>query len=88
MTGASPYIQCITPTKKQEILKEINDTASSELAAGGGHDEVKEMVYTHVALCESMRLYPPVPVDSKQAEHVAAISCSGHGRAYLDGLIS
>ncbi|KAM1335442.1 hypothetical protein ACFX2H_039517 [Malus domestica] len=88
MIGASPYIQCITPTKKQEILKEINDTSSSELAAGGGHDEVKEMVYTHMALYESMRLYPPVPVDSKQAEQVAAISCSGHGRAYLDGLIS
>ncbi|TQE13727.1 hypothetical protein C1H46_000734 [Malus baccata] len=55
------------PHVEQEILKEINDTASSESAAGGGYDEVKEMVYTHAALCESMRLYPPVPVDSKQA---------------------
>ncbi|KAB2602227.1 cytochrome P450 94A1-like [Pyrus ussuriensis x Pyrus communis] len=27
---------------------------------------VKEMVYTHIALCESMRLYPSVPTDSKQ----------------------
>ncbi|RYR51345.1 hypothetical protein Ahy_A06g026365 isoform D [Arachis hypogaea] len=25
------------------------------------------MVYTHAALCESMRLYPPVPTDSKEA---------------------
>ncbi|KAI3984809.1 hypothetical protein MKX01_039426 [Papaver californicum] len=25
------------------------------------------MTYTHAALCESMRLYPPVPTDSKQA---------------------
>ena len=25
------------------------------------------MVYTHAALSESMRLYPPVPLDSKEA---------------------
>ncbi|KAE9611444.1 putative cytochrome P450 [Lupinus albus] len=25
------------------------------------------MVYTHAALCESMRLYPPVPVGTKEA---------------------
>ena len=31
------------------------------------YDEVKDMVYTHAALCESMRLYPPVPVDTKEA---------------------
>lgn len=32
-----------------------------------GYDEVKDLTYTHAALCESMRLYPPVPVDGKQA---------------------
>jgi cytochrome P450 len=31
------------------------------------YDEVKDMVYTHASLCESMRLYPPVPSDSKEA---------------------
>ena len=30
------------------------------------YDEVKDMVYTHAALCESMRLYPPVPLDTKE----------------------
>ncbi|MCL7026598.1 hypothetical protein MKW94_010330 [Papaver nudicaule] len=25
------------------------------------------MVYIHASLCESMRLYPPVPIDSKEA---------------------
>ncbi|KAM1007598.1 hypothetical protein ACFX2I_004153 [Malus domestica] len=55
------------PRVENEILREINEAASSESAAGGGYDEVKEMVYTHAALCESMRLYPPVPTDSKQA---------------------
>nr|BCB92254.1 cytochrome P450 94A90 [Eriobotrya japonica] len=55
------------PRVENEILREINEAASSESAAGGAYDEVKEMVYTHAALCESMRLYPPVPTDSKQA---------------------
>ncbi|KAM1118967.1 hypothetical protein ACFX2I_043215 [Malus domestica] len=55
------------PCVENEILMQINETASSESAAGGVYDEVKEMVYTHAALCENMRLYPPAPTDSKQA---------------------
>ncbi|KAI3911174.1 hypothetical protein MKW92_033383 [Papaver armeniacum] len=31
------------------------------------YDDVKDMVYIHASLCESMRLYPPVPLDSKEA---------------------
>ncbi|KAF9607990.1 hypothetical protein IFM89_004387 [Coptis chinensis] len=34
---------------------------------GSMYDEVKDMVYTHASLCESMRLYPPVPADTKEA---------------------
>ncbi|GLJ46130.1 hypothetical protein SUGI_0971690 [Cryptomeria japonica] len=30
-------------------------------------EELKDMQYLHAALCESMRLYPPVPVDVKVA---------------------
>ncbi|GLJ48931.1 hypothetical protein SUGI_1032300 [Cryptomeria japonica] len=30
-------------------------------------EELKDMQYLHAALCESMRLYPPVPVDTKLA---------------------
>ncbi|GLJ48929.1 hypothetical protein SUGI_1032170 [Cryptomeria japonica] len=30
-------------------------------------EELKDMQYLHAALCESMRLYPPVPVDTKIA---------------------
>ncbi|KAL7226502.1 hypothetical protein ACSBR1_021581 [Camellia fascicularis] len=32
-----------------------------------GNEEVKDTVYTHASLSKSMRLYPPVPVDGKQA---------------------
>ncbi|KAL1351622.1 hypothetical protein HN51_015513 [Arachis hypogaea] len=50
------------PRVEKEILKEINEKSEAPV-----FDEVKEMVYTHAALCESMRLYPPVPTDSKEA---------------------
>ncbi|XP_004289914.1 PREDICTED: cytochrome P450 94A1-like [Fragaria vesca subsp. vesca] len=51
------------PSVESEILKEINE----KVETGAGYDEAKDMVYTHAALCESMRLYPPVPTDSKEA---------------------
>ncbi|PRQ25938.1 putative cytochrome P450 [Rosa chinensis] len=51
------------PNVESEILKEIEEKSEK----GAGYDEAKEMVYTHAALCESMRLYPPVPIDSKEA---------------------
>ncbi|CAJ1902209.1 unnamed protein product [Sphenostylis stenocarpa] len=50
------------PLVEKEIVKEI--TEKSEVPV---FDEVKNMVYTHAALCESMRLYPPVPMDTKEA---------------------
>lgn len=50
------------PRVEEEILKEINEKSESL-----DYDEVKTMVYTHAALSESMRLYPPVPMDSKEA---------------------
>ncbi|CAK8543551.1 unnamed protein product [Lathyrus sativus] len=50
------------PRVEEEIVKEVNKKSESMV-----YDEVKEMVYTHAALSESMRLYPPVPLDSKEA---------------------
>ncbi|KAK6940712.1 Cytochrome P450 [Dillenia turbinata] len=51
------------PNVEEEILKEIGGKTKAPV-----FDEVKDMVYTHASLCESMRLYPPVPLDSKGAE--------------------
>ncbi|XP_058008752.1 cytochrome P450 94A2-like [Hevea brasiliensis] len=45
-----------------EILKEIQEKSNVAI-----FEEVKDMVYTHASLCETMRLYPPVPVDTKIA---------------------
>ncbi|KAJ0758006.1 putative cytochrome P450 [Helianthus annuus] len=50
------------PRIETEIMKEIVSKSESTV-----YDEVKDMVYTHAALCESMRLYPPVAMDAKQA---------------------
>eukprot|EP01018_Ginkgo_biloba_P035874 Gb_08314 [translate_table: standard] len=61
---------------RHEILQVLaNRSAQTDLAqdlnAEGcvlfSHEELKEMHNLHAALCESMRLYPPVPIDSKVA---------------------
>ncbi|KAL0357502.1 UNVERIFIED_CONTAM: cytochrome [Sesamum calycinum] len=57
------YMLSINPEVESEILREIKEKQEATSA----YDEVKEMVYVHASLCESMRLYPPVPVDTKEA---------------------
>ncbi|XP_019178219.1 PREDICTED: cytochrome P450 94A2-like [Ipomoea nil] len=52
------------PRVEEEIVREVFTAAKCETPV---YDEVKEMVYTHASLCETMRLYPPVPVDTKAA---------------------
>ncbi|KAE9618400.1 hypothetical protein Lal_00047150 [Lupinus albus] len=51
---------------EKEVLKEIDEKSEASASA---YDEVKDMVYTHAALCESMRLYPPVPASRKEASN-------------------
>ncbi|KAK7378435.1 hypothetical protein VNO80_03876 [Phaseolus coccineus] len=50
------------PRVEKEIVNEIMEKSEAPV-----YDEVKHMVYTHAALCESMRLYPPVPMGTKEA---------------------
>ncbi|XP_021764277.1 cytochrome P450 94A1-like [Chenopodium quinoa] len=55
---------------EEEILREINKNRGKQknkTEHSSLFDEVKVMVYTHAALCESMRLYPPVALDTKEA---------------------
>lgn len=51
------------PQVESQILKEVGEKADALVL----YDEVKNMMYTHASLCESMRFYPPVPMDSKEA---------------------
>jgi len=50
------------PHVESEVLKEIKEKSEAPV-----FDEVKDMMYTHASLCESMRLYPPVAADTKEA---------------------
>ncbi|XP_059625983.1 cytochrome P450 94A1-like [Cornus florida] len=50
------------PDVEDKLVREIGEKSDSPV-----YDEVKDMVYTHASLSESMRLYPPVPIDSKEA---------------------
>ncbi|XP_049347953.1 LOW QUALITY PROTEIN: cytochrome P450 94A2-like [Solanum verrucosum] len=50
------------PVVESSILNEIKSKSESPV-----YNEVKEMIYTHASLCESMRFYPPVPIDTKTA---------------------
>ncbi|KAK1428389.1 hypothetical protein QVD17_17222 [Tagetes erecta] len=52
------------PRVESEIMCEINRKPNSDTLV---YDEVKEMVYTHASICETMRLYPSVPIDGKTA---------------------
>ncbi|GJX10394.1 cytochrome P450 94A2-like protein [Tanacetum coccineum] len=49
------------PSVEKEIVEEIKKKKEKL-----NYEDVKDMVYTHASLCESMRLYPPVPIDGKQ----------------------
>ncbi|MCD9560676.1 hypothetical protein HAX54_019419 [Datura stramonium] len=44
------------PQVEKEIIREINDQKNNN-----------NKVYMHASICESMRLYPPIPQESKQA---------------------
>ncbi|XP_039126987.1 cytochrome P450 94A1-like [Dioscorea cayenensis subsp. rotundata] len=48
-----------TPEMEEKILKEVE-----EVKAKQGYEKLREMQYLHVVLTESMRLYPPVAMNT------------------------
>lgn len=61
------------PSINQKIVNEVGDvlnnrTSTAAAAAALGFEDLQEMKFLRACLCESMRLYPPVPWDSKHAE--------------------
>lgn len=47
---------------EKAILGEVKEKSESP-----SYNEVKDMPYTHASIYETMRLYPPVPLDTKEA---------------------
>lgn len=60
------WLVATNPLVEAKILEEIEDnfgTNEKKL----GVDEVKKLVYLHGAICEALRLFPPIPFERKQA---------------------
>uniref|UniRef100_A0A0E0CV02 Cytochrome P450 n=1 Tax=Oryza meridionalis TaxID=40149 RepID=A0A0E0CV02_9ORYZ len=74
------YLLSTNPRVEQKLLQELAPIASRKpqlqqgrLFPGNGGmvtfdaSEVRNLLYLHAALCEAMRLYPPVPLEHKAA---------------------
>ncbi|XP_027358756.1 alkane hydroxylase MAH1-like [Abrus precatorius] len=67
------------PLVESKILEEIKDKFGDkeEKSGGFGVEDVKKLVYLHGAICEALRLFPPIPFERKQSIK-ADILPSGH----------
>ncbi|KAE9588925.1 putative cytochrome P450 [Lupinus albus] len=58
------------PLIKDKIIEEIKENFGGKEGNEKmilGVEEVRKLVYLHAALCESLRLFPPIPYERKQA---------------------
>ncbi|OIW12374.1 hypothetical protein TanjilG_04123 [Lupinus angustifolius] len=69
------WLVATNPIVETKILEEIKENFGSKDTLG--IEEVKKLVYLHGALCEAMRLFPPIPFERKQAIN-GDILPSGH----------
>ncbi|MCL7038292.1 hypothetical protein MKW94_018334 [Papaver nudicaule] len=66
------WLVSTTPSVEAKILEELNSASSLTTRTHKWpwvfrSDDLKGLVYLHAALCESLRLYPPLPVNRKSA---------------------
>ncbi|KAK7381437.1 hypothetical protein VNO78_34125 [Psophocarpus tetragonolobus] len=65
------WLVATNPSVEAKILEEIKQQFGGEEEGNKlGHigiKEAKKLVYLHGAICEALRLYPPIPFESKQA---------------------
>ncbi|MCL7040711.1 hypothetical protein MKW94_025591 [Papaver nudicaule] len=63
-----------TPSVEKKVLEELKELLSSKMGKLSEYnewpwvfhsDDINGLVYLHAALCESLRLYPAVPINSK-----------------------
>ncbi|MED6220896.1 hypothetical protein PIB30_049220 [Stylosanthes scabra] len=58
------------PSVEAKILEEIKenfDAIDGKKRKVLGIEDVKKLIYLHGALCESLRLFPPIPIERKQS---------------------
>ncbi|XBI35457.1 hypothetical protein VPH35_121135 [Triticum aestivum] len=77
------YLLCKNPRVEQRILDELAPIAATKMLATANDmvvfdvGELSNIVYLHAALCECLRLYPPVPFQHKAAA-AGDVLPSGH----------
>ncbi|XP_037480930.1 noroxomaritidine synthase 3-like [Triticum dicoccoides] len=77
------YLLCKHPRVELRIRDELAPIAATKMVAAANDmavfdvTELSNMVYLHAALCECLRLYPPVPFQHKVAAHSDVLP-SGH----------
>ncbi|KAI3696032.1 hypothetical protein L1987_79041 [Smallanthus sonchifolius] len=59
------YLLASNPTVEDKIVEEMQTCLEINVHKRWNAAELDEMVYLHGALCESLRLYPPVPFNHK-----------------------
>ena len=52
------YLLAKNPEVQRRLQKEIDDSIGDNVA---NYDNVSELQYLDMVLCESMRVYPPIP---------------------------
>ncbi|VFQ91426.1 unnamed protein product [Cuscuta campestris] len=73
LVSTHPFVE----SKIRDELKTLIPKEQSEKWKIFKPDELKPLVYLHAALCESLRLYPPVPFQHKEPTEVDTLP-SGH----------
>ncbi|KAJ1402053.1 Cytochrome P450 [Sesbania bispinosa] len=74
------WLVATNPLVESKILEEIKDNFGAKEKKHGlllGMEEVKKLVYLHGAICETLRLFPPIPFERKQAIKADTLP-SGH----------
>ncbi|KAM0042437.1 putative cytochrome P450 [Helianthus debilis subsp. tardiflorus] len=59
------YLLATNPTVEDKILEEMQTHLEVSALKRWNTTELDKMVYLHGALCETLRLYPPVPLNNK-----------------------
>ncbi|KAJ1298857.1 hypothetical protein BS78_01G486100 [Paspalum vaginatum] len=75
------YLVSTTPRVEQKLLDELSLVVASRPRDDDGGmatfhaSEIKSLVYLHAAMCETLRLYPPVPFEFKTAAAADVLPC-------------
>lgn len=76
------WLVATNPLVEAKILQEMKDKFGTNIEKSSlgvlNVEEVKKLVYLHGAICESLRLFPPIPFERKQAIEADMLP-SGHG---------